>query len=221
MGLSRRSQGEPRRRAAHALLDRSAQPLPTRNRRRFAMRRRQIRERCALPRHGFAVVVFLSATFTALLPAEVHAQPAPAGGFIETATSTAVRSKLTPAADPGAAAGSRAVQLPCALSHGRRPAHQRDGLPERSGLRELRRLLVLAEHEQSRRQQHDVRGAHAGPRARRRRPHALQLRQDLRARGQGRSALRFIERAQLGHAAKAGISAPRSLTRCISTTGRR
>ena len=43
-----------------------------------------------------AVVVFLSATLTALVPAETHAQPAPAGGFVETATSTAVRPVLTP-----------------------------------------------------------------------------------------------------------------------------
>ena len=72
------------------------------------------------------------------------------GGFLESATSTGVRL-------PGAATlpDRGTVHVSRALPHDRRPPDQRQRL-RRQRLRQLRRLLLLEQHQQPRRQRHDA-----------------------------------------------------------------
>ena len=135
----------------------------------------------------------MAAAVASALAGQAAAQTTAPGGFTELATSVcgtgAHRADLAPAGT---------VHVPRSVQHRRRPPDQCRRL-RRQRLRELRRLLLLAQLQQPRRQRHHADRHHAGSGSWRRRAHAVQLRQAHGPGDRGRPALRSGEPAELGH----------------------
>jgi hypothetical protein len=81
---------------------------------------------------------------------------------------------LEPGSDPIPAPGARRLRVSVPLRHRRGEDHQRHGL-RRFGLPAVGRLLVLEQHEQLRREQHDADLPRAEPLPRRRGPDAVHI----------------------------------------------
>ncbi len=134
------------------------------------------------------------------------------GGFSIRPPATASGRGCRPARYQTVPAATRHVHVSLAVFHDRRSPDECQRL-WRPGLRAVRRLLLLEQHQQPRRQRHDA----GVPRPRapqgRRRPDAVQLQQENRRDEESRSDVLGRQPVQLEPPAKAGTSARASRTR--------